>query len=534
MRDSQGIQGGCRFGWAAGGRAPPGRAYRCRRGPYERPARCVRTAYGPAMAKARTSYVCRECGAQHPRWMGKCPDCGTWESLEEVQAPAKAAAGAGGGSAGRDAAVAFGGKATSTPAGAGAARPLREINAADQDTPRAVTGIGELDRVLGGGLVPGSVVLLGGDPGIGKSTLMLQAGLELARVADRSEGKAGGVLYVTAEESAAQVRMRAERLGGEAGMPGSFYVLSDIRLEAVLDAVTSIKPAAVVIDSVQMMAKADVPAAAGTVTQLRACTLELVALAKAGGPSVCLVGHVTKDGALAGPKLLEHMVDTVLHFEGDRFHAHRVVRAVKNRFGNTLEVGLFEMTGAGLVEVDPSRLTVGVPGGVGSRPGSAVCPVLHGTRCLLVEIQALTAAGFVGSTKRKASGLDTGRLAMLIAILEKHGGLRLADQDIFVSAVGGVRVAEPAADLALALAIAGVFLNRGLSDPGGGAGGVAAVGELGLGGELRRVQQLERRVAEARRLGFATVLVPADSVPKRAPAGVRGVRGIEEALQLLG
>jgi DNA repair protein RadA/Sms len=370
------------------------------------------------------------------------------------------------------------------------------------------------------GLVPGSAVLLGGDPGIGKSTLMLQMAAKLAASGQR-------VLYVTSEESAGQLRLRAQRLlnGEQQKLPEQLYVLADTNLARIVEQARKLEPAAVIVDSIQMIYKGDLPAAPGSVTQLRACCLELVYFAKQTGSALMLIGHVTKQGALAGPRLLEHMVDTVLYFEGDRYHSHRVVRGIKNRFGTTLEVGLFEMTDGGLAEV---------PDGSGllakeyqTRSGSVVCPVLQGTRCLLVEVQALTATGFLGSVKRKVSGLDGSRLAMLIAVLEKRGGLRLADQDVFASAVGGMKVTEPAADLATALAIAGAHYDRQLGE------GVCAVGEIGLGGELRHVQQMERRLREAARLGFGHVLCPPTNVKPPKDCKLVPVKTLGAALEQL-
>ncbi len=488
------------------------------------------------MAKARTQFVCRECGGVQARWMGKCPDCGAWDALDEFK-PADA-------SSRQDP---HGGIVAQTTE----ARPIAQVGEGEPTTARMSTGIGELDRVLGGvnsedvadqshadakgsrvksgtnaavggggGLVPGSAVLLGGDPGIGKSTLMLQMAARLA-------GTGRCVLYVTSEESAGQLRMRAQRLLGKPGdaLPDSLYVLADTNLARIVEQARKLGPAAVVIDSIQMIYKGDLPAAPGSVTQLRACCLELVYFAKQSGSALLLVGHVTKQGALAGPRLLEHMVDTVLYFEGDRYHSHRVVRGIKNRFGTTLEVGLFEMTDGGLCEVaDGSGLLAKE---YTARSGSVVCPVLQGTRCLLVEVQALTATGFLGSAKRKVSGLDSSRLAMLIAVLEKRGGLRLADQDVFASSVGGMKVVEPAADLATALAIAGAHYNRTLGE------GVCAVGEIGLGGEVRHVQQMDRRIREASRLGFNQMMCPPTTV--KPPRGTKlvTVRTLDAALQLL-
>lgn len=453
----------------------------------------------------------------HPKWAGKCPDCGAWDTLEEYRVSAAST---------RDV---HRGAAAVTVGEAPQAVRLGEVAEATGAVERLPTGIAELDRVLGGwssgqpdsgGLVPGSAVLIGGDPGIGKSTLMLQAAHALA-------ARGRGVLYVTSEESVQQLTMRARRLeGGDNGQSNdNLFVLADTNLARIIEQARRVDPAVLVIDSVQMIYKGDLPAAPGSVTQLRACCQELVYLAKASGMALLLVGHVTKEGTLAGPRLLEHMVDAVLYFEGDRYHNHRVIRGIKNRFGNTLEVGLFEMTDRGLREVaDGSGLLAKE---YQTRSGSAICPVLQGSRCLLVELQALTATSFLGSAKRKASGIDGNRLAMLIAVLEKRGGLRLADQDVFASSVGGMKVAEPAADLALALAIAGAHHNRKLGD------GVAAFGEIGLGGEVRHVQQFDQRIREAGRLGFTHVMCP--KTAHKPPKGVElvPVKTLDDALQQL-
>lgn len=474
------------------------------------------------MAKARQIFVCRACGATQHRWMGKCPDCGAWDALEGETVDKSASRDPHRGTiehwtlpptGSHDDAGAEG---ATTSAGA---RPISDVDSQGALPARLSTGISELDRVLGGGLVAGSVVLIGGDPGIGKSTLMLQA----AGAMGRSKGGAGAdadiapVLYVSSEESAEQVRMRALRLG--VSDPAGLFVLSETNLARIVEQTRRVAPRVLVIDSVQMVYKSDLEASPGSVAQLRRCCAELVYLAKVSGIAVVLVGHVTKDGQLAGPRLLEHLVDAVLYFEGDRYHAHRVLRGVKNRFGTTLEIGIFEMTSDGLKDV---------PGGLGSalidaagpgarrKVGAVVCPVLTGSRCMMVELQALTATGFLGTAKRKSSGLDSNRLSMIIAVLEQHAELRLADRDIFASSVGGVRVAEPASDLALLLAIAGAHYKKALEPA------TAVVGEVGLGGEVRSVTQLEQRVVEAGRLGFARVIVPAGP----AAAALRPAKGV--------
>ncbi|MEM9020909.1 MAG: DNA repair protein RadA [Planctomycetota bacterium] len=468
------------------------------------------------MAKIKVQFVCNQCGAVQPKWMGRCPDCGAWDALEEFRDAGKTAK-----------ADPFHGSVVPQDAKAARAIPIGEVDDADQPTTRMSTTLHEFDRVLGGvvedapraaaGLVLGSAVLIGGDPGIGKSTLMLQAAAGLARSGRR-------VLYVTSEESAQQLRLRATRLIGDE-LPDGLLVLADTNLARILEQARQAQPDAVVIDSIQMVYKGDLPAAPGSVTQLRSCCLELVYHAKLTGTALLLVGHVTKQGALAGPRLLEHMVDTVLYFEGDRYHSHRVVRGIKNRFGTTLEVGLFEMTDGGLAEVaDGSGLLARE---YQARSGSVVCPVLQGSRCLLIEIQALTASGFLGNAKRKVSGLDSSRLAMLIAVLEKRGGLRLADQDIFASSVGGMKVVEPAADLALALSVAGAFLDRALP------AGACAVGEIGLGGEVRHCQQMDQRLREAARLGFTQILAPPSGAKPPKGAEFIEVRSLDRALDHL-
>lgn len=484
--------------------------------------------YIAGVAKLKTLFVCRSCGAVQNRWMGKCPDCGTWDSLEEsTQDP----------NAEKDPQAALVGAwaELAEPKGAEAdngtrARPMHEIGDDETNVERMGTGIHELDRVLGksrggvsesAGVVPGSAVLVGGEPGIGKSTLLLQAAASLARRGTR-------VLYVTSEESASQVRQRAVRLGSQSEK--ELFLLSDTNLARIVEQARKVMPRVLVIDSIQMIYRSDVPAAPGSITQLRRCASELVYLAKKSGIAVMLVGHVTKDGQLAGPRLLEHLVDTVISFEGERYHQHRVVRAVKNRFGTTLEIGLFEMTGDGLREI-PDSAGVSPVSGTEPRIGSAVCPVMTGSRCVLLEIQALTVTGFLGAAKRKSSGLDSNRLAMLIAVLEQHAGLRLADRDIFASSVGGLKVVDPASDLALLLAVASAQVRKAI-DPA-----TCAIGEVGLGGEIRAASQIEARVLEAARLGFKRVLL-AKGKGVAAPKGVKielvQVKNVDQAIEQLG
>ncbi len=434
------------------------------------------------------------------------------------------------------------------------------VNDIDEaESPRLPTGIGEFDRILGGGVVPGSAVLVGGEPGIGKSTLLLQVAHELAaghhRDADirpvqapskhgkswtadlkssphrpqatgATEGQPAGlkILYVTSEESARQVAMRAGRLGVKSD---NLLILAETNVERIINQITKVQPAVVIVDSIQMIYKPQVPAAPGSVTQLRDCCMDLVYLAKASGIAIIVVGHVTKAGTLAGPKIIEHIVDTVVYFEGDRFHSHRIVRCVKNRFGSTHEVGLFEMTGEGLREVsDPGSLFVEQYGPGGQPSGSVITAAMQGSRVLLLEVQALTASSVIGAAKRKVSGVSSDRVAMIMAVLEKRAELRLAADDVFVNIAGGVKVAEPAIDLAIALAIASAHMNRPLPT------GTLAIGELGLGGEVRSVPQLENRLREASRLGLGHAIVPhlGGNVPKLGGMALHEVRRLSQAM----
>jgi DNA repair protein RadA/Sms len=443
--------------------------------------------------------------------MGKCPDCGTWDSLESYTPPTPDDRAAGIGSQTGDAAH--------------AAEAVAINDIVDEQTPRLPSGIAEFDRVLGGGIVPGSVVLVGGEPGIGKSTLLLQVAHGMS--VGNGDGETPKVLYVTSEESARQTALRANRLGVKSK---NLLVLAETNIERIVHQISRHRPAVAVIDSIQMIYKPQIPAAPGSVTQLRDCCMDLVYLAKTGGTAILLVGHVTKAGTLAGPKVIEHIVDTVAYFEGDRFHAHRIVRCVKNRFGGTHEVGLFEMTGGGLTEVvDPGKIFLEQYGTAGPPSGSVIAAAMQGSRVLLVEVQALTASSVIGAAKRKTSGVSADRVSMIIAVLEKRAEMRLAADDVFVNIAGGIKTPEPAVDLAVALAIASAHMNRPLPP------GTLAIGELGLGGEIRPVPQLETRLREAARLGIANAVVPpiGQHFPKLKGMALHEVRRLSQALSAM-
>ncbi len=429
----------------------------------------------------RAVFVCQTCGYESAKWLGRCPGCGGWNTFVEEPVPAPSR---GGGTVGGRAAAA------APPA---VATPITEVSL--DEAPRVVLGIGEVDRVLGGGLVPGSLVLIGGDPGVGKSTLALGMAQRMAQH--------GRVLYVSGEESARQTNMRASRL--EADSP-RLLVLAETDLARIAAQIEETRPALAVIDSIQTMYRPDLPSAPGSVGQIRECTAELLRLAKAdGGPSIVIVGHVTKEGAIAGPRVLEHMVDTVLYFEGERHHAYRVLRATKNRFGSTNEIGVFAMSGRGLVPVpDPSALFLAER--AADAPGSAVVCALEGTRPLLVEVPALVTRTPFGMPRRTASGVDYNRVLLLLAVLEKRAGLHLGGCDVYASVAGGLRIDEPAADLGIACAVAGSHRDRAT------APSTAVVGEVGLGGEIRAVNQIGRRIAEAAKLGFRRVVLPRASL----------------------
>ena len=443
--------------------------------------------------KARMVHRCGECGAESPRWLGRCPECGVWGSLAEVVTPRARSA------------------APLAAPGAGPV-PISEVERSDVD--RLTTGIGELDRVLGGGLVPGSVTLLVGEPGMGKSTLLLQALGRLASAGSRC-------LLVGAEESPRQVRLRAERVGA---LEPDLLLTGDTELAQVLAHIEAAAPDVLAVDSIQAISDPDRPGAPGSVAQVRDCAHALVRVAKTRGIPAVLVGHVTKDGALAGPRTLEHLVDTVLTFDGDRHHTLRFLHALKHRFGPTSELGLFEMLGEGLADVpDPSALFL-----ADRRldaPGSVVAPVVQGRRPMLVEVQALVAPTPTPMPRRSATGLDASRLPLLLAILEQHAGVVLSDAEVYASVAGGVRAAEPGVDLAVALAIVGARDGCVL------APGTVAIGEVGLGGELRQVTQSSRRVAEAARLGFTEVIGPSSLTPTD-DLRISPVQSLREAIAL--
>ncbi len=446
------------------------------------------------MAKIKTRFVCNHCGHTAAKWIGQCPDCNEWNSHDEELAEKIAAA---------------------PVVVQEAPRPIADVvidNAA-----KVATGASELDRVLGGGFVAGSVALLGGEPGIGKSTLLLQATAALARKGQRC-------LYVSAEESSAQVRMRADRLNA---VVDGLWLVSETSISAILSHCDEIKPDVVVVDSIQTIFDPELSSAPGSVGQVRHCAHRIVTEAKRRAMTAIVVGHVTKEGGLAGPRALEHVVDTVLAFEGDRHHALRLLRAVKHRFGATDELGVFEMTGSGLRSVgDPSRLFLADR--AQGAAGSVVVPVLDGHRPLLAEVQALIAPSSTPTPRRSATGLDTSRLSLIIAVLERRSEIRFAKADVFASAIGGVKVAEPAADLGIALSLASSITGKALDS------GLVACGEIGLAGELRQASQMERRLSEAARVGFTTAVIPAGSPP--TPEGILGLRAetLTEALHLTG
>jgi DNA repair protein RadA/Sms len=448
-------------------------------------------------ARSKTVYSCTECGGTSPKWQGQCPHCSAWNTLvETIAQPAQ--------------------RRFAHVAGARSAiRTLASVEA--RESQRVATGIDEFDRVLGGGLVPGGVVLLGGDPGIGKSTLLLQASALL--------GGAHRTLYVTGEESPEQIALRAQRLGL---VNAPIDLLAEVELEAIVAAIDATKPEVVVVDSIQTIYTEALTSAPGSVSQVRECAAQLTRVAKSRGIVVLFVGHVTKDGAIAGPRVLEHIVDTVLYFEGDTHSSFRLVRAIKNRFGAANELGVFAMTERGLKGVaNPSALFLSQH--AESVAGSAIVATLEGSRPLLVEVQALCDPALGGNPRRLAVGLDAQRLSLLLAVLHRHGGVEVGGYDVFVNAVGGVRIDEPAADLAIVMAVVSSLKTRPLSSK------TLVFGEVGLAGEIRPVQRGQDRIREAAKLGFKTAVVPAANRPKQAIEGIRivAVERIGEALALL-
>ena len=452
------------------------------------------------MAKVKTQFVCNNCGYASPKFLGRCPNCGKWNTLvEERMSDPKAE---------RKSRVSFDGKHT---------QPQLISDVAMHEEPRVKTGMEELNRVLGGGVVDGSLVLIGGDPGIGKSTLLLQLSGQLAETQRK-------VLYVSGEESASQIKMRAERLKVNSER---FYLYPETDMSSVRAVIEELHPEYVIIDSVQTMQEPDIESAVGSVSQIREITAELMQIAKTNNITIFIVGHVTKGGAIAGPKILEHMVDTVLYFEGDLHHTYRILRAVKNRFGSTNELGIFEMREEGLrEEANPSEIFLEER--LKDASGSAIVVSMEGTRPILVEIQALITPTIFGNAQRTASGLDRNRVSLIMAVLEKRAKLTLQNQDAYLKAAGGVKLDEPAIDLALAISIVSSFKNQGTRPTD------SFVGEIGLTGEIRRVNRIEQRVAEAQKLGFKRILIPKNNLKGwQPPEGIEvvGVATIADAIR---
>jgi DNA repair protein RadA/Sms len=455
------------------------------------------------MAKQKSLYICEECGARFPKWMGKCTQCGEWNTLiEQVETPTNP----------EHRAATHTHMVSST-----APQPLSAVP--DENIKRTDLPMAEFNRVLGGGLVPGSIALIGGDPGVGKSTLLLQISAAAAQ-------KNPPILYVSGEESIYQIKMRATRMGYS---EDQLYILNEINVNAIIEHIRQLKPTLVVIDSIQTVYRPELSSMPGSVTQVRESAMQFQQVAKGLNIPVFLIGHVTKDGSIAGPRVLEHIVDVVLYLEGERFHSYRLLRGVKNRFGATNEVGIFEMQSTGLTEV-PNPSEIFLAERLPNASGSAIAVTMEGTRPLLVEIQALASTTSFGNPRRTPNGVDMNRLLLLIAVLSKRVGLRLGDQDVFVNVVGGLRVNEPAADLAIALAMASSFRNRPV------AADVVLLGEIGLSGELRAVGHLESRLKETQKLGFKRCVLPKSNAG-RDPIQIEGLRllyanTLPEALEL--
>jgi DNA repair protein RadA/Sms len=452
------------------------------------------------LAKRKIKHVCQECGYESAKWMGKCPGCNNWNTLiEEYEAPARE-------------------RHLSAGTMRGTSKPQKITVIESENEPRMTTAMGEFNRVLGGGIVPGSLILIGGDPGIGKSTLLLQISAQLAE-------KKLPVLYISGEESTQQTKLRADRLSITAD---SLYVLAETNLFDIAEQIKEVKPSVVIIDSIQTMFREEVTSAAGSVTQVRECTSEFMKIAKTNNIPIFIVGHVTKEGNIAGPRMLEHMVDAVLYFEGERHHTYRILRGVKNRFGSTNEMGIFEMKEEGLREVMNASEIFLEERSQGAA-GSTVVASMEGTRPVLVEIQALISPSSFGNPRRMATGIDTNRVPLLMAVLEKRVGLMLQNQDAYIKVAGGVKLDEPAIDLALAVSIASSFRDQPTNPHD------IFVGEVGLTGEIRRVSRIEQRVQEAAKLGFKRVICPKNNlegwtIPKDIQ--VIGVSTVHEALKI--
>src|SRR5215211_3414436 len=457
--------------------------------------------------KAKTIYRCTECGADHPKWAGRCDACGAWNSLVEEVAARAAPSGGASRRAGGTRTLAEGGSVAVTPR-------LRDVSGSEAR--RWKTGIDEFDFVLGGGIVPGSMILIGGEPGIGKSTLLLQ-------VAARLQSSGHRTLYVSGEESPLQVKLRADRLSNEAS---DVDLLGETLLETIIATAAATGPSVLIVDSIQTVFTADLEGAPGSVGQVRECAARLMRFAKETGITVFVVGHVTREGGIAGPKTLEHIVDTVLYFEGEGTLDHRLLRAIKNRFGSVDEIGVFRMTQNGLDPVaNPSELFLGDR--LNHASGSAVTALLEGTRPVLIEIQGLAAKSGFGTPQRVATGYDSRRLALLLAVLDKRAGISFAQLDVFLNVVGGVRLQEPAGDLAVATALASSVYDRSI------ASSSIFLGEIGLGGEIRPVSQSERRLAEAAKMGMTTAYMSERAIPSRLPKGItpRGVRTVSDLFE---
>lgn len=450
------------------------------------------------MAKVKIHFVCQECGHDSLQWLGKCPGCEAWNSMvEEVVSKSEA-------------------KTRQRGNNGSAPRPITEVD--NLPVPRLATSVGEFDRVLGGGIVPGALILIGGDPGIGKSTMLLQVACSVSQTY-------GTVLYVSGEESAVQTKMRAERLNK---LSDKLLIMTETNLEEITLVASRLKPALMIIDSIQTMYSAEIPSAPGSVGQVRESTGKLLRLAKESGIPIAIIGHVTKEGNIAGPRILEHMVDVVLYFEGDKSHAFRILRAIKNRFGSTHESGLFSMEEDGLLEVkNPSGLLLSER--PERTPGSVVLACMEGVRPILIEIQALVSTTCFGMPRRMAAGFDYNRLILLMAVLEKRVGLMLTNQDAYVNAVGGIRITEPAADLAVILAVASSFRNVSIDAQ------TVVMGEVGLTGEVRMVARVDVRISEAAKLGFKRFIIPAGNVTglkiRQTGLSVVGVSNVIEAME---